>query len=100
MENIYSRKVFEDYQRRCTAVMGRPWHQGMMSEYFLWRVDSSHKQRSASQGVLSATIGHVHIPCPSFPHVVPTSFPAILQPFQQTPLSHAASRPWILHCHF
>ena len=48
MENIYSREVYEEYKRRWDAVAGMPWHQG----YFLWRVDSSHKQRSASQAIL------------------------------------------------
>ncbi|CAL5224861.1 g7619 [Coccomyxa viridis] len=41
----YRRKVFEEYQRRWNAVVGKPWNQGMMPEYFLGRVNSSHKQR-------------------------------------------------------
>ena len=53
MENIYSRKVFEEYQRRWKAVVGKPWSQGMMPEYFLGRVNSSHKQRGASRGYLA-----------------------------------------------
>ena len=49
VENVYSREVFEEYKRRWDAIKGNPWHQGMMSEYFLQRVNSSRKQRSTSQ---------------------------------------------------
>ena len=56
VENIYSREVLEEYKRRWDAVQGKPWHQGMMSEYFLWRVDSSNKQRSASQAILNIVV--------------------------------------------
>lgn len=98
VENIYSRKVFEDYQRRWKEVVGRPWHQGMMSEYFLWRVDSSHKQRSASQAVLSAKL-HAPVSCLTLMWSVHLSWPACSS-FWQRPFSHAASGPSVLHTHF
>lgn len=53
VENIYSQRVFEEYKRRWDAVTGKPWLQGLISDYFLRNVNSSNKMRSASQAASS-----------------------------------------------
>ena len=49
VENIFSRTVYEEYQRRWDAVQGKPWRQGMVPEYFFWGITSYNKTRSAFQ---------------------------------------------------
>ncbi len=48
VENIYSRQVLEEYQRRWDAVRGKAWQRGMIPEYFLRHVTSYSKRHSAS----------------------------------------------------
>ena len=51
VENIFSQELFEKYKRRWNLVKGKPWQQGMISDFFLEKVTSC-KLASASQKCL------------------------------------------------
>ena len=49
VENVFSRKVYQEYQRRWDSVQGQAWRHGMVPEYFLRGVTSYNRTRSTPQ---------------------------------------------------
>ena len=85
VENIFSRKVYAEYQRRWDAALGQPWRQGVVSEYFLRGVISYNRTRSASLPTLRA------VQKPKFlPKKVCAAFLVVIKQDVATALHHPA----------